>query len=130
MVIVRGEVQMRNDEVNILCDSAERLQAVEEEMDRKQYQVWITLHRSGDDERSVSDDIIRLQDVYNCLRAVGGQGEPNRTGRDHYDILVVNGEWQVLLTPSDNTMHYSKEVHEKLEVLLGKGAVEAKLVER
>ncbi len=122
VVIVRGEVQMRNDEVNILCDSAERLQAVEEEMDRKQYQVWITLHRSGDDERSVSDDIIRLQDVYNCLR--------DRTGRDHYDILVVNGEWQVLLTPSDNTMHYSKEVHEKLEVLLGKGAVEAKLVER
>jgi DNA polymerase-3 subunit alpha len=122
VVIVRGEVQVRNDEVNILCESAERFQAVEEEMDRKQYQVWITLHRSGDDERAVSDDIIRLQDVYNCLR--------DRTGRDHYDILVVNGEWQVLLTPSDNTMHYSKEVHEKLEALLGRGAVEAKLIER
>ncbi len=121
-VIVRGEVQVRRDEPGILCNSAEKIESAEEEINRKQYQVWITLHRSGDDERSVSDDIIRLQDVYNCLR--------DRTGRDHYDILVVNGEWQVLLTPGDNTMHYSKEVHEKLETLLGKGAVEAKLIER
>lgn len=130
VVIVRGEVQVRNEEMNIVCESAERFQAVEEEMDRKQYQVWITLQRSGDDERSVSNDIMRLQDVYNCLRPTSGQGEPGRTGRDHYDILVVNGEWQALLTPSDNTMYYSQEVHEKLEAVLGKGSVEAKLVDR
>ena len=39
-MIVRGEVQMRNDEANILCDSAEpfHAEAVEEEMNRKQYQ--------------------------------------------------------------------------------------------
>src|SRR5437763_15053938 len=30
VVIVLGEVQIRNDEVNIVCDSAERFHAVEE----------------------------------------------------------------------------------------------------
>ncbi|GAC1386478.1 MAG: DNA polymerase III subunit alpha [Ktedonobacteraceae bacterium] len=124
VVIVRGEVQMRNDEATILCDSVERFHAddVEEEMNRKQYHVWLTLHLSGEDERAISDDIIRVQDIYNCIR--------DRAGRDHYDILVINGEWQVLLTPGNNTMHYSKEMHAKLEAVLGKGAVEAKLVER
>ncbi len=121
VVIVHGEVQMRNDEPTILCNSAALFQAAEEEMDRKQYHVWLTLRRGGSDERSVSDDIIRVQDVYNCIR--------DRPGRDRYDILVVNGEWQTLLTPSDNTMYYSPELHEKLEALLGKGAVEVKIVE-
>jgi DNA polymerase III subunit alpha len=122
VVFVRGEVQVRRDEPGILCNGVEQLKAVEEEMDRKQYQVWITVQLTGSDDRAVSDDKIRVQDVYNCLR--------DRAGRDHYEILVANGEWQVLLTPGDNTMYYSKEVHERLESILGKGAVEAKLVDR
>jgi DNA polymerase-3 subunit alpha len=123
VVIVRGEVQIRNDEPTILCDSAERFkaEAVEEEMNRKQYHVWLTIRLSGSDEKSISDDMMRVYDAYNCIR--------DRAGRDHYDILVVNGEWQVLLTPSNNTMHYSEEVHEKLEAVLGKGAVEVKVME-
>lgn len=122
VVFVRGEIQVRRDEPGILCNGVEQLKAVEEEMDRKQYQVWIKVQLTGSDDKSVSDDIIKVQDVYNCLR--------DRTGRDHYEILVANGEWQVLLTPSDNTMYYSKEVHERLEAILGKGMVEAKMIER
>jgi len=118
VVIVSGEVQVRRDEAQILCNSATQLKAVEEEMNRKQYHVWLTIHVSGEDERAVSDDKVRIQDVYNCIR--------DRAGRDLYDILVVNGEWQALLTPKDNTMHYSPEVHERLEGILGKGAVEAR----
>src|SRR6266700_2230733 len=123
VVIVRGEVQIRNDEPTILCDTAELFhsEAVEEEMNRKQYHVWITIRVSGEDERAVSDDIMRVQDVWNCIR--------DRAGRDHYDILVVNGEWQVLLTPSQNTMYYEK-VRPQLEEILGKDAIQAQLVER
>jgi DNA polymerase-3 subunit alpha len=47
-----------------------------------------------------------------------------RPGRDHYEILVESAEWTVRLTPSNNTMYYSKEVHKKLEALLGEGMVE------
>src|SRR6266446_5774595 len=123
VVIVQGEVQVRRDEPGILCNAVEKIQGVKEEMNRKQYQVWITLELSGSDEKSVSDDKVRVLDIYNCIR--------DQPGRDHYDILVANGEWQVLLTPRDNTMHYSEGLHQKLEeILKGQGAVEALPVER
>ncbi|HBE29686.1 MAG TPA: DNA polymerase III subunit alpha, partial [Ktedonobacter sp.] len=121
VLIVRGEVQVRRDEAGILCNSAEQLKAVEEEMNRKKYHVWITVQLTGSDEKAVSDDMLRVYDVYNCIR--------DKPGRDLYDIWVCNGEWQVLLTPSNNTMHYTTEVHDRLEAVLGKGAIEAMLVE-
>ncbi len=123
VVIIHGEVQVRRDEPGILCNKVEQVNAVEEEMNRKQYQVWITLQLSGSDEKSISDDKLRVLDIYNCIR--------DQPGRDHYDILVANGEWQVLLTPGDNTMHYSEKLHKKLEeILQGQGRVEITLVGR
>lgn len=120
VVIVQGEVQMRNDEPNILCDSAELFVASEEELNRKEYMVHLTVNVSGSDEKSISDDTIRVQDAYNCIR--------NIPGCDHYDLRVINGEWQVVLKPKDDTMHYTPELHEKLEALLGKGSVIAEVV--
>jgi DNA polymerase III subunit alpha len=123
VVIVSGEVQVRRDEPGILCNNVEQLHAIEEEMNRKQYQIWITLQLSGPDEKSISNDRIRVMDVYNCIR--------DQPGRDHYEILVANGEWQALLTPKDNTMHYSDTLHQKLEdALQGLGNVEVMQVER
>src|SRR5437016_8221227 len=123
VVIVRGEVQVRRDEPGILCNNVEQLNAVEEEMNRKQYQIWITLQLSGFDDKSISNDKMRVMDIYNCIR--------DQPGRDHYEILVANGEWQALLTPKDNTTHYSDTLHQKLEeVLQGLGNVEVIQVER
>jgi DNA polymerase-3 subunit alpha len=123
VVIVSGEVQVRRDEPGILCNSVEQLHAVEEEMNRKQYQIWITLQLSGSDEKAISNDRIRVMDIFNCIR--------DQPGRDHYEILVANGEWQALLTPKDNTMHYSDTLHQKLEeALQGLGNVEVMQVER
>src|SRR5260370_6828843 len=110
VVIVQGEVQVRRDEPGILCNAVEKIQGVKEEMNRKQYQVWITLELSGSDEKSVSDDKVSVLDIYNCIRDHHGPG--------HYDILVANGEWQVLLTPTENTMHYSKALLQKLAEIL------------
>ncbi len=122
VVIIEGEVQVRNDEPTILCNKAESFTGMEEEMDRKQYHVWLTIQLTGEDERAISDDKMKVLDVYNSIR--------DTPGRDHYDLLVVNHEWQVLLTPGDNTLHYCPELHKKLEAVLGKGAIEVKLVER
>src|SRR5579875_941750 len=122
VVIIEGEVQVRNEEPTILCNKAEAFTGMEEEMDRKQYHIWLTIQLSGEDERSISDDKMKVQDVYNSIR--------DKPGRDHYDLLVVNHEWQVLLTPSDNTLHYCPELHARLESVLGKGAIEVKMVER
>ncbi len=110
VIILTGEVQMRNDEPNIVCDKAELFTGLEEEMNRKEYDIWITLQLSGPDERSVSNDKMRVQDLYNCLHS--------QPGRDHYQLMIMNGEWQAHLTPSDNTTHYSPKVHAELTGIL------------
>ncbi len=120
VVIIKGEVQVRRDEPGILCKSVEQVKAFEEEMNRKRYLIWLTLHLSGSDEKSISDDIIKVQDIYRYIR--------ERPGRDRYEILVANGEWQVRLTPNDNTMYYSPELHARLEEVLGKGMIETQVV--
>lgn len=122
VVIVRGEVQVRRDEPGILCNGVSPVKAVDEEMDRKEHLVWLTLHLSGNDEVSVSNDIMKMQDVYRFIQ--------ERPGRDHYEILVANGEWQARLTPSDNTMYYCPELHSRIEAVLGPGAIEAVVTER
>jgi len=123
VVVVRGEVQVRRDEAGILCNSAQPLQAADEEMNRKQHHVWITLHLSGTDEKAVSNDVMKVQDIYRCIQ--------ERPGRDHFEVLVANGEWMVRLAPSNDTMHYTQELHAKLEeILRRKDAIEVKVIER
>ena len=120
VVIVRGEVQVRRDEPGILCNGVKPVKAVEEEMNRKRYLVWLTVHLSGADDLSVSDDILRVQEIYRHIQ--------ERPGRDHFEILVANNEWQVRLAPGNNTLDYSPELHNKLEEILGAGMVEAQIV--
>jgi DNA polymerase III subunit alpha len=121
VIIVKGVVQVRRDEVGILCDSVETVQSVEEEMNRKHYQVWLTMERSGSDELAVSNDIIKVQDMYRFIQ--------ERPGRDHYEVLLQGEGWHLRLTPEDNTMQYTNDLRERLEVLLGKGRVEAQIID-
>ncbi|GHO82364.1 DNA polymerase III subunit alpha [Dictyobacter formicarum] len=118
VLIIHGEVQIRRDEPLILCNAVSALQAVEEEMNRKRYHVWLHLQLSGDDELSVSDDLIKIQDLKHCIQ--------QHPGRDHYDIIVSNHEWQALLTPGNNTLGYSETLVTSLEQLLGTGMVEVR----
>jgi DNA polymerase-3 subunit alpha len=122
LVIVHGEVQVRRDEPGILCNSVETVEGIDEEMNRKQYRVSICLQSRGPDQKSVSDDVILVQDIWNCIRE-----EP---GRDHYDIVIANGEWEAVLAPGVDTMHYER-VRDKLAEIVGnQGVVKADLIER
>lgn len=120
VVIVRGAVQIRRDELNIVCDSVERLNAVEEEMDRKRYQVWLTVQLSGTSDLAISNDKMRVQDLYDCIR--------DHPGRDHYEIMVANGEWRARLAPGEDTLSYSEELRAKL-LRLGASKVEFTVLE-
>ncbi len=122
VLIVRGEVQVRRDQPGILCNSVEEVKGIEEEMNRKQYQVNITLQLSGTDERSVSDDVMRVQDIWNCIR--------EQPGRDHYNLVISNGEWVARLTPEVDTMPYEKVRDKLVEIVGEKGIVQAELLER
>ena len=123
VMLITGEVQMRNDEPTILCDKAELFEGLDEEMNRKQYDVWVTLKLSGNDDLAVSNDKMRVDSIYTCMR--------NAPGRDHYYLLVENGEWKAHLTPSNNTTHYTPEMRERLvSILKGLGEVKIAMVER
>jgi DNA polymerase-3 subunit alpha len=122
VVLVRGEVQVRRDQPGILCNSVEEIKGVAEEMNRKQYQVSITLQLSGSDERAISDDIMRVQDIWNCIR--------DQPGRDHYNLLISNGEWIARLTPEVDTMPYEKVRDKLLSIIGDQGVIQAELIER
>jgi hypothetical protein len=116
-------VQVRNDESIILCDRAERFEGLEEEMNRKQHRVCITLHLSGDDTRAISNDKMRVQDIYKCIRS--------KPGRDRYELFIEHGEWKARVEPDNATMLYTPEVHKELEgILKGLGVIEAMVVDR
>jgi DNA polymerase III subunit alpha len=121
VIIVKGVVQVRRDEAGILCDSIETVKSAEEEMNRKRYQIWLTMERSGSDELAVSNDILKVQDMYRFIQ--------ERPGRDHYEVLLQGEGWHLRLTPTDNTMQYTTELHEKLEGVLGKGRVDARIID-
>jgi DNA polymerase-3 subunit alpha len=123
VIILSGEVQVRNDESIILCDRAERFEGLEEEMNRKQHRVCITLHLSGDDTRAISNDKMRVQDIYKCIRS--------KPGRDRYELFIEHGEWKARVEPDNATMLYTPEVHKELEgILKGLGVIEAMVVDR
>jgi DNA polymerase-3 subunit alpha len=55
----------------------------------------------------------------------------SQAGRDHYYLLVENGEWKAHLTPSNNTMHYTPEIRAKLAgILKDMGEIKVDVVER
>ncbi len=116
VVIIKGELQLRRDELGILCNSIEKLKQVEEEMNRKHYRIWLKLERSGDDDLSVSNDVLKIQEIHRHLTA--------QPGRDQYEIVISHREWETRLTPNNNTMRYSPELLSKLEYALGAGMVE------
>ena len=122
VVIVRGEVQVRRDEPGILCNSVEAVDGIQEEMNRKQYRVSIRLQLRGSDQKSVSDDVMRVQDIWNCVR--------EQSGRDHYNIIIANGEWEAVLAPGIDTLHYER-VRDRLNEIIGdQGTIHAELIER
>jgi DNA polymerase-3 subunit alpha len=116
VVVVRGDVQVRRDEPGILCDDVSLLEAIEEEMNRKRYQIWLRVQISGNDDISVSNDIMKIQNIKRFIS--------ERPGRDHYEIVVANREWEVRLAPQDDTIHYTEELRAKLEGELGPGMVQ------
>ncbi len=122
VVLINGEVQVRRDQPGILCNSVEAVEGIHEEMNRKQYRVNIRLQLRGSDQKSVSDDVMLVQDIWNCIR--------EQSGRDHYDIVIANGEWEAVLSPGVDTLHYER-VRDKLTEIVGnQGVVRAELIER
>ncbi len=112
ILLINGKVDLRDDRLGIIVDSAEMFEISEEEMNRPKYLLRITVLRSGND----TVDIIKVQDAYRAIE--------RHSGGDRYELIVRNGAWEARLMPEDNHVGYCAELHEALEKALGPGSVQ------
>ncbi len=115
VLLVTGTVKLRDEEPQLVCESVEAFVASEEEVNRREYLVRITLQRG----RNAVVDIARVHDVITILNDFPGD--------DRFELYVRNGRWQARLTlPAGRPgVRFCPELQSQLETILGAGAVEA-----
>jgi DNA polymerase-3 subunit alpha len=116
IVLVTGNVKMREDEPQLVCESIEELAVSEEEINRREYLVRVQLARTSNPVM----DQVHAEEVLNILRKFPGQ--------DHCELLIRNGRWLARLVPTSEGfgIHFSPELQQSLEQLLGPNTVEAR----
>jgi len=124
LVLVRGKVEMRNDRVQVIAESATEYvpeglpmadgQAEKPEPERENpvYHLHITLPRSDDHEQ----DVVRLGQVYHLLLSFPGQ--------DRFSLYVNRGVRRVQLDFPNATTHYCPGLLNRLQEMLGPGSVQ------
>ncbi len=121
---ISGDVQYRKDEPGLLCDTAQIFTYTEDlgEQQQPERHLWLTIQIPDDSTDAIKEGLRKVQSIYSCLS--------EQEGRDHYGILVKNGEWSVLLTPNQNTLRYSEELEARLKQILGEQGVQVDKVQK
>jgi DNA polymerase-3 subunit alpha len=112
-VILKGVVQHNEDrdEISILCDSLEEVEAVEQEVNRIHHTAWLSINISGSSAKAVSDDLMKVHSLKEVLRKYPGY--------DQYEIAIAGPEWRTSFTIPENTFEYTPRVHRELVRILG-----------
>jgi DNA polymerase-3 subunit alpha len=115
ILLVTGQVKLREEEPQVICDSVEVFALSEEDAQRRDYQLRITLRRGKSDPL----DLAHSHDVLAALEQF--------PGHDTWELLVRNGRWVARLAPAKAQagVRYCPELHQQLEGILGPGSVEA-----
>jgi DNA polymerase-3 subunit alpha len=115
VLLVTGQVKLREEEAQVVCDSVEIFALSEEDLTHRDYHLRITLKRT----RNEPLDIAYAQDVRTALEQF--------PGHDTWELLVRNGRWMAQLAPpkGQDGVRYCPELHQQLEGILGPGSVEA-----
>ena len=119
VLLVTGQVKLREEEPQVVCDSVEVFALSDEDVSRRDYQLRITLRRG----RSDPLDIAHAQDALAALEQF--------PGHDTWELFVRNGRWTARLGPQKGQggVRYCPELHQQLEGILGPGRVEALALE-
>ncbi len=121
VLLVTGTVKMREEEPQLVCESAEEFIVSEEEAARREYLVRIRLRRS---KNSIVDQAY-LRDVLTILHEFPGE--------DRYEFLVRNGRWEARLPvgPGQPGVRFCPELVTQLERIpaLGPNSVEGMLAQ-
>jgi len=114
VVLLTGKVEVREDTIKILCETAETFEVDGAELERRRHLVQIVLERTHNDIL----DLARADNLHNLVRRY-------RDGLDRYEIVVRNQRWEAVLTPAEDAIRYCPEFHSDAEQLLGPGTVHA-----
>ncbi len=115
VLLVTGNVKMRDDEPQLVCESVEAFVATDEEVNRRQYLVRIRLQRT----KNAIVDTTRVHDIVTALYDFPGD--------DLYEVIVRNGHWETRLPLATGRqgVRFCPELQRQLEGILGPGSVEA-----
>jgi DNA polymerase-3 subunit alpha len=115
VLLVTGNVKMRDDEPQLVCESVEAFVATDEEVNRRQYLVRIRLQRT----KNAIVDTTRVHDIVTALYDFPGD--------DSYELIVRNGHWETRLPAATGRqgVRFCPELQRQLEGILGPGSVEA-----
>ena len=122
ILLVEGKVRLRDDRVQLSCDSARRYQpeavkkeevaAREPEAPLKSRRLVISISQTSDEEA----DVVELRKLVELLR-----GFP---GRDEVNLCVTNGDKVINLRMSNINVDYCPELHQCLVELVGEEGLE------
>jgi DNA polymerase III subunit alpha len=115
VLLVTGQVKLREEEPQVVCDTVEVFALSEEDVTRRDYHLRITLRRTKNEPL----DVAYAQDVRTALEQF--------PGHDTWELLVRNGRWIAQIAPpkGQDGVRYCPELHQQLEGILGPGSVEA-----
>jgi len=119
ILLVRGKVQVREDEAKVICESAvdyhSWTQNAKEEEEgpspKVRHQLHISIPRSEDQEK----DVTLLSEVHSLLTS--------RPGDDVFNLYVPRHDRTVQLIFPNDTTSYSPSLEEAVTELLGKGCL-------
>jgi DNA polymerase-3 subunit alpha len=120
ILLIEGKVRLRDDRVQLSCDSARRYQpeavkeeaaAKEPEAPPKSRRLVINISQTSDEEA----DVVELRRLVEVLR-----GFP---GRDEVNLCVTNGDKVINLRMSNIYVDYCPELHQRLVELVGEGGL-------
>jgi DNA polymerase-3 subunit alpha len=117
VLLVRGEVQERDEGLGVVCEGAEPLDPAMLKRKGAPFTVRLTIALSGSNERCVSDDSILVQRLHELLR--------DHPGSDCYELAVQKRrEWEATLDLASPTFQYTPTLGRQLVDLLGSAGVQ------
>jgi DNA polymerase-3 subunit alpha len=118
VVLLTGKVEVRDEVIKILCETAEIFPVDDADLERRRHLVQIVLQRTHNDTL----DLARAENLRNLVRRY-------RDGLDRYEIIVRTHRWEAVLAPEEDAIRYCPEFHMAAEELLGSGAVRVRPLE-
>ncbi len=118
ILLISGTVKLRDEDPQIVCESAEEFAPTDEELNHREYLLRIRVPRASTDPL----DIAQVDQLLTALMKYPGS--------DHFELFVQNGKWEAKLVPGKAVpgVKFCPELMLRLEEILGPNTVDPILI--